>query len=336
MLLVLLGSACTGAPANCTGCDTADTGSRGDEPGGVTFTDMDGQESDWTELFTLGTAKTWSADGTLSFGPGHWFVRLDVTAEKLQITGAGRDATTLSGGEEGTVLRVVGGGLTLTDVTIDRGRALGAGNAARGGGLFCDEGAELSLKRLTLSNNQAFDGGALFATDCTVRGDDLLFVDNRADDDGGAIAVYFDGGLAFTNTSFSGGRARDGGAVFLYGGNLSLVGGSFDANVASDKAGGLLNYQSQVSLIDVQFTDNESGGGGAIHSAGYTDLERVSFSGNAAPLGGGLLVFSSATTRGVECFFEDNEPDDVTSSVGSYIFPEVVDFFCDSEGCVEE
>ena len=342
MLLILLGSACTGAPAPCTDCDTADTGSTGDtgetgiQTGGVTFTDTDGELSDWTELFTLGTAKTWSTDGTLSFGPGDWFVRLNVTAEKLHITGAGRDLTTLSGGEQGTVVRGVGGELTVTDLTIDRGRALGAGNEARGGGLFCDEGADLTLSRLTLSNNHAFDGGALFATDCTVTGDDLLFVDNHADDDGGAIAAYSDGVLAFTNTSFTGGSARDGGAVFLWGGTLSVVGGGFVANVASDKAGGLLNYQSQVSLVDVRFTDNESGGGGAIHSAGHTDLERVSFSGNAAPLGGGLLLFSSATTRGVECVFEYNEPDDVSSSVGSYMFPEVLDFFCDSEGCVEE
>ena len=341
VLLTLLGSACSGtAPADRTARDTVDTGSTRDTgqtgAGGVTFTDLDGQTSDWTEFFTLGTATTWSTDGTLAFGPGDWFVRLAVTADDLHITGAGRDATTLSGGEQGTVVRVVGGELTLTDVTIDRGRALGAGNEARGGGLFCDEGAELTLERLTLSNNRAYDGGALFATDCTVEGDDLLFTGNRADDDGGAIAVYSDGALTFTNTTFSGGSARDGGAVFLWGGTLSLVDGRFDANVASDKAGGLLNYQSQVSLVDVQFTDNESGGGGAIHSAGHTDLERVTFSGNVAPLGGGLLVFASATTRGVACVFQGNEPDDVNSSVGSYVFPEVLDFFCDSNGCVEE
>ncbi|MFT5680753.1 MAG: putative outer membrane repeat protein [Myxococcota bacterium] len=301
----------------------------------VTFTNTAGAVTDMTTTFTQGTPTTITDDGTLLFCPGDWFVRLTATGS-LSILGAGREETTLSGGEQGTVLAVSGGALTVEGVTIDRGRALGAGNKAQGGGVYCDDGASVRLSAVDFTNNHAFDGGAIFAIDdCAVTATDVSFVDNTADDDGGTICAWFGGSITLSGVSITGSTARDGGGIFVYQGALSLDGSTLSDNSASTNGGAILSYQSDLTISDTTLQGNQAQGGGAILSAGDAVLSSVTFANNQAEDGGGaMLAYTSTTTTGTDCRFEGNSPNDISTTGGSYSFEALVSFYCDDLGCV--
>lgn len=167
--------------------------------------------------------------------------------------------------------RSVGGTTILDGFTVRDGAAQGSGTEARGGGFFCDG-------RNTGAN---FDGF------CTPKLRNLLFKNNTADDQGGALHLDGrDGGNAspsLSNVVFRGNSADDGGAISISAENLGF--GSPD-------------------LQNVVFADNEAGRGGAIYSwAGLEGTARLTitnalFVNNTALSGGGALFNSQAGGAG--------------------------------------
>lgn len=303
---------------------------------GVRFTDRDGGETDLTDAFTDGDHVTLRDDGTLRFCPGIWFVRLEVEAD-VAIVGSGADRTTLSGGEQGTVVAVRGAAVEITGVSIDRGRALGGGNVAKGGGVWCDAGSRVSIADSSVTNNRAYDGGGVYADDgCTLIATDVRFADNVAEDDGGAIGTYFGRRVALTRVVVEHNTARDGAAVFLFGSALEVADATFTDNVAVSHGGAIHAYDSPMTATDTTFAGNQGSVGGALLVGGETTLERVVFTDNHADTGGALFAYVSVTTTGTDCSFVANEPEDVVTSGGSYVLGEAVDFVCDGQGCVTE
>lgn len=315
--------------------DTGDTGC-----GHVLFT-TESAVFDYTDAFQVGEPVTLEEDGTLEFCPGTWFVLLTIEAT-IEIVGGSSDAaeTVLSGGESGTVLLVEGESLSLDDVTVDRGVARDEGNLGSGAGVRCDEGGTVRATNTVFSNHSAYDGAGMYGGDgCHLEVEDSIFRNNVVDDDGGAFRVDF-GTASLRNVDFEDNEARDGGAMILQDSDVVIEGGAFRRNVVRDTQGGaVLHYWGTLSVTGTSFEDNEANSaGGAMALFGDTALESVSFTGNSTDSGGGLMVYTDAgTLRCTDCSFSGNSPDDVATDLGgSYTYPDVASFVCDTQGCQGE
>jgi predicted outer membrane repeat protein len=291
-------------------------------------------QTDMTDALTVGTYTTLSTDGTLTVCPGEWYARLTTTADVV-IEGLDETTTTLSGGGNDTVITVADGSLSVARVRIDRGSARGAGNASKGGGVQCDGARKVTLTDTVLTNNTAYDGGAIYAGDgCRVEATRVVFSDNSAEDDGGTLCSFDGGAVVLSNVTIEGGSARDGGAIYLFRStSLDIEDSVFQGNTASMIGGAIVNYESSMTIGQTTFIGNRADDGGAILNIGDAALDRVSFTDNAAEVGGAVFAYSSATTSGTQCSFSGNGPDDVAVGATSFTFDETIDFLCDGQGC---
>ena len=101
------------------------------------------------------------------------------------------------------------------------------------------------------------------------------FINNEADDDGGAI--YIDrGNLRISGTVFEGNEADDdGGAIYINDEDGTFIRNcTFTRNVADDAAGGLYINDDLVFLVDCDFHDNiaDGYGGGGIYVDSIHDI----------------------------------------------------------------
>ncbi|MCP4807591.1 MAG: hypothetical protein GY913_10305 [Proteobacteria bacterium] len=291
---------------------------------------------DWTDRFQTGEVVTVDTPGTLTFCDGDWFVLLHVTSQVV-IEGMTPARTTLSGGEQGTVVHVTGEGAhaSIQHATLDRGYARGDRNEGSGAGIRCDEGADVSVRDAVLSNHDAYDGAGLYARDgCDVQLDGVAFVDNYAEDDGAALRINKGSG-ELRDVTFTGSTARDGGAVVLDASDVLVDGAVFESNTTRDSQGGaILAYWSTLSIRDAVFEANDANSvGAALALFGETTLEDVTFRSNTAFSGGVVHVYpdhGALTCTG--CAWESNTPADLgVQAVGT--FEGLADFVCDGDGC---
>jgi len=268
-------------------------------------------------------------------------VRLTVEA-RVSVTGLGRapGSTVLSGGEAGTIVLVRGpeAAVTVENVTLDRGAALGVGNQRAGGGLRCEDAASLTVRSAVFSNNVAYDGGALAATaGCGVDIQDASFLDNTSEDDAGAIRLD-DLEATLRDVRFEGNVGRDCGALFLDDADVLIEGAYFAGNVSTDtQGGGILHYYGQLTVRDAVFEGNDANGYGAgMTLFGDADLQDVTFTNNTTTEGGAIYTWTAYGTLTCEgCGFSGNSPDDVATDIGgSYTFGADADFTCDAGGCI--
>lgn len=226
--------------------------------------------------------------------------------------------------------------------------------ADRGGGLALLNGAASILVGLSFADNLGFwQGGAVYCEDS-----ELEFVSTQFDGNlssiGGAISLRslsvasFEGCLFFENEGQDGG-----GAIFMSGGSLEVeasefvdnfeltYGGgalyvsaatvrlrdvSFRGNLAHGPSGGgaIALFSPDVTLINVEFSDNMYGGlfagGGAMHCGGGAPLLlNVTFHANRCNGGasGGALYLNQSDAVIVNSIFSGNSAD---FGVGDEIF----------------
>lgn len=349
MSLLLLASACT--PTDPKDTDSApvvdsDSGPVGSAacPDGdvVTFYGDDGSTVDETEAMLSGDYTTFDQSGTLRFCPGTWYARLLVRADIL-LVGLGDDPseTVLSGGESGTILDVDGGAsLNVQDVTLDRGAGLDVDHNSGGGGVYCGGDGAVNVDTVVFSNNFANDGPGLYTQSCTITIAHSAFVDNLADDDGGALTVWYTH-LTVDDTTFSGNEALDGGALALFYGSATLTGLSFTGNTSNHVAGAAWFYNATVDLSDTTFDGNVNtvDAGGAVLLAGTGTFTDTTFTDNSALRGGGLFVYWDSSATGTDVTFSGNTPEDVFaadySDAGGVAYTESgsVNFSCVDNAC---
>ena len=237
-------------------------------------------------VYTLTTPLTYIADASEGFS--------------LTIDGVDSDTRILSGNSTVPILR------------IDTRGAAG------------DGGAAITVQNMTFVNGNAVgtpsDGGALAITvngaGVTVSGS--VFLDNAADDDGGALFVRIEDlaevPINIFDVTFDGNEARgiagdgtgDGGAIHI---GASTVAGAFITNadffdnIAQGNGGGveiegldpsdpLTARLTEVAFNDVQFTGNsaQGNGGGADVGANTFSARIAGFVANTATNGGGVHV----------------------------------------------
>lgn len=303
--------------------DTADTG----EPDPcatptVTFIRADGREKDMSDYLISGDYLTLAEEGRLEVCPGEWFTRIRVRAN-VQIVGLGDapEDTLLSGGESGTILDVAGPDVTVSvsNLQLDRGAGLDPDHNSGGGGLYCAQQGALELSDLLFTNNYADDGAALYTEDCTVVGTNLTMRDNYSDDDGGALRLGRSTG-SFDGLVMSGNSSLDGGAAAFFESTVSIQNAEISNNTGTNFAAGIWSNDNELTLTDVVFSGNVNNGsshyGGALITRGNSTLNRVTFTSNSGPLGGGLFVYVDSTTQVINSDFSDNSPHDVYAHNG--------------------
>ena len=187
---------------------------------------------------------------------------------RIQLEG---NSHTISGDAKRRVLMVVGGQLSVNDLTISKGLA-----STVGGGIYVNSGA-LSVSDSTIKDSKANDiGGAIYAIDS-----DVDIVDSE-----------FSGNMTV--------KSHGGGVYFISSTGLhtlDIVGATFKKNMATEDGGALKTAGGIATINKSTFVENSADEGGAIESSETTlDITNSTFSNNSAREGGGLSSFSSFVT----------------------------------------
>ena len=135
-------------------------------------------------------------------------------------------------------------------------------------------------------------------------------------DGGGALTlqnVHLTAGLAHNEVSFTfvdgvTGRSKSGGAILVNrGSRLDLVNSRFTNNVAEAYGGALDSWDSEINIVDSEFSGNMAGDGGAIGSAfSVVTISDSSFDGNTAESTGGALQVFNGSAHVTDTIFTGN------------------------------
>jgi uncharacterized repeat protein (TIGR01451 family)/CSLREA domain-containing protein len=193
---------------------------------------------------------------------------LDLNNVQVMINNTSGGAIALDGNQIDRVFDVgpnASAQLTLSNVTVQNGKASG-----NGGGIRVNGGSTLSASAVDFSGNTAF-GAA----------------------EGGGLHVAGSATATLTNVSFSGNAAGSGGAVSGTLGQVIVTHGTFTNNVGGNFGGAIY---AQTQLNDVTVSNNQTRGlGGGIYGAG--NWTNVTLTGNTADRGGGAYYLGGTWTN---------------------------------------
>ena len=167
--------------------------------------------------------------------------------------------------------------LTLRDLSLRGGCADGTGTQANDGGAISFRGTTLTLERVTVEGNQAFDksGG--------------LDIDGTS----GAVTIV---DSSFRNNHGGGGA----GAIGNTSPQMTIVGSTISGNSSGGQGGGGIGNFDTLTLRNSTVSGNSSTGqgGGGIGNAGVMTIENATIVGNSVTgaLGGGGIGNASSLT----------------------------------------
>ena len=242
---------------------------------------------------------TLTADVTLSDS-------LPYIDSEIVIEGAGH---TISGADKYSLFRVYPGPLTINDLTL-------TGGVAVGGGAINSTDGVISLNRSKVIGNRSVgailaDGGGIFCFPCTLIIRDSLIANNVTETSGGGISwhghdeTYY---LEIHNSVIDGNEASSGGGVSIGGPDslehISISNTTISRNSATYDGGGILtNVGSGISFLDIYnstiFGNRAGDNGGGMFSANYgaTRLTHVTVADNHADSGGGIYTQDMGSTH---------------------------------------
>ncbi len=199
--------------------------------------------------------------------------------------------------------------VTLTDVTV---RSNTASSSGVGAGLTVLDNATLTITGGSIRENRAIggSGGGVFLRASTAHIQNVGFVENMADHQGGAMQVLGASTLNVSNSTFTVNRTAlipgvlnsgVGGALSIFDATVTTISNSvFTANTAAFVGGAIGKGSSGLlTVTDTRFVNNTAafqGGALQLVGSGSNILRRITVSGNrattsgasAASLGGGI------------------------------------------------
>jgi predicted outer membrane repeat protein len=187
-------------------------------------------------------------------------------------------------------------------------------DAQKGGAIFNDGGTVKLTGDAFDTNSAATQGGAVVNAAGTMAAGNCTFFKNKADSEGavGGGAIYISGGkVSIVGVDLVKNTAPNGGGIYVGSGNLTLSSSSVADNSA-DRGGGIYNKGS-ITVVDTEFTDNSAGlagaglFGGAIYNRKQMSVRDSGFTHNKAGSTGGAISNSgtgAATISG--CTFASN------------------------------
>lgn len=205
---------------------------------------------------------------------------------------------------------ITGGTLTNNTATADSGEG-GAVYVTGGSVTIGTENCE-DDSHLIISQNTAYNGGAVSVSGSTP----VLYCGtlsgNAADNNGGAVYVSGSGGFDMYGGSIDGNNAKDGGGIYVSGGDFTMISGSLTNNTAEHYGGGAYASGGCITIG----VENCSGEGDK-HSTAYTGLDHPEVLENTSAFGGGLAI--DCGTVNIYCGTIDNNISD-NNGTGMNIF----------------
>ncbi len=194
------------------------------------------------------------------------------------------------------------------DALLD-GLTITNGQAFMGGAISCEKGSSPTITNCAFSGNSALtSGGGLYVeessptvTHCTFSGNSAMW--------GGGMSNNWGSNPSVTDCNFAGNTATE------WGGGMenfvfcapTITGCTFSANTTRGDGGGIFDFMSVTTLESCTFTDNSATNGGGISAAGsYPILIGCTFSGNKASERGGGLYNDGSDSQVVNCLFNAN------------------------------
>ncbi len=177
-------------------------------------------------------------------------------------------------------------------VEYDGGTISGCSASTNGGGIECEGSANITLNKITASNNTATgSGGFMYANNATIKLYNSTVSGNSSDGTSGGI--YAQCTLNVYNTLFENNRTiGNGGAITVYtsGQPAVIQDCTFKNNSADDKGGALyVSGKSLLNLYNITATDNNADLGGFM---------LVTTTGTEVILSGAVLSDNTAVTEG--------------------------------------
>ena len=191
--------------------------------------------------------------------------------------------------------------VTLTNLTVTQGKALGSGIFANfGGGILDWSLGTLTLTNCTVRGNSAAQGGGIYATgtlvftDCTLSGNTVSFSGAGLDKDRGTATL--------TNCTLTGNSAAVGGGIDNEFTAMTLINCTLFGNTAGLFGGGILDDIGSATLLNTIVAGNVSpsgpevsNDGGGIATATYCLIGNGSGSGITATAANHNQVGTSAS-----------------------------------------
>jgi predicted outer membrane repeat protein len=276
-----------------------------------------------------------SSGAVLDLAPGctYWLTETGLPTISETLTIVGHNSSIARSYAEGTprfgIFSVSSGGnLTLDDVNVRNG------DDAATGAAISNVDAVVTINGGTFSDNNGFNGGAIYNDDGTgaLTINDAVFNDNDASAHGGAIynfdgstvtihggtfsdndadgqggAIYSDSTLTVDGATFTHNSSENGGAIFSYDDDPTINGGTFRQNDATYDGGAVYNGGTMTVTHAMMDLNTAEYGGGVYNNAGGT-----------VNLTGDMVIFNRASEEdgGGGVYDEDGEGTvDLTSDV---------------------
>jgi predicted outer membrane repeat protein len=222
-----------------------------------------------------------TAGDTVNIITGTYFENLVVT-RSLTFIGAGQDSTIVDGNNADRVLHITSGDVSISNLTIQRGKTTGSG-----GGIYASGGLTLS-NVIVISNTSVADGGGAYVGG-TAGVSGSLFQNNRSTGSNyWAGGLYVQSSLILTGVQFISNTADGRGGGALAYGPATVWGGVFQDNQSGENGGGLF-ANGVLTLTGTQFLSNTAGGsGGGVCAYDAATLSGGVFQNNQSSSGGGV------------------------------------------------
>ena len=220
---------------------------------------------------------------------GGLFARGDSTP--LSITGGLIEGNTAGGSGGGVLFWTVGDNVEKNTVIIGGDVQIKDNRA--------ENGAGVSVGR------EVLDGKPIGSkTKLVIQGNPVIS-DNIATQNGGGIHMQSDtfgndvNIVEVSGGTISGNSAVDGGGIYIPGGTVTVTGGTFSNNMASEEGAGIFTAGGTLTISNATFSENKATeyGGGAYVVGGSVIMNSGTFSGNTAKSGGGIYITKEGTTN---------------------------------------
>ena len=225
--------------------------------------------------------------------------------DDVNIIGPGAEAFVLDGGDDESVFAIDisdGGVFTLSGVTIQHGSTAGSGGGLTQSG---SKDVDITIDGVRFLDNTADNHGGAMQVDTSGTGvvtiRNSVFSGNLSRGNGGALEVRDSGIVTITASTFYGNSAASaGGAIDIYGqpSDVVIYNSTVTGNTAGGNGGGisLPGAYEAVTLAFVTVTENSSGGNGGGLYAMYSS------SNSAVSISGGLFAGNVADGSGDEIY----------------------------------
>jgi uncharacterized repeat protein (TIGR01451 family) len=194
-----------------------------------------------------------------------------------------------------------------------------------GGGAIYNNCSSLTVTGCTFQNNRAsYWGGAIYnnlegicnITDSIFTSNTVSVSDVSISDYGMGGAIYSEGNLTVTSSTFNNNNAWRAGAI-CNGGNFTVKACNFIGNTATNTGGAIVTESSNSTVNGCNFTNNRATEwGGAIWSLYNLNVTDSNFNNNTANRGG--AIFDSSTLTIANSSFTNNTATDRGGAISNY------------------